>query len=66
MATTTKKKPRRAKPIPRVTIVVRMTKALFADLEPLRSQGGYNTRNDGVVAAIENAVDRIVKKAVKK
>ncbi len=62
MATSTPKKPVEDKPPPREAILIRMPKALFDKLEPLRNQGGYDTRNDAVVDALERAVKRVVRK----
>jgi metal-responsive CopG/Arc/MetJ family transcriptional regulator len=50
-----------AKQEAKVPFLVRVPKPLFDQLEPLRNQGGYETRNDAVIDALEKAVKRVVK-----
>lgn len=51
-----------SKPEGRVPFLARVPKSLFDKLEPLRDQGGYETRNDAVIDALQKAVNRLVKK----
>ena len=47
---------------PRVEFLVRVPKALFDQLEPLRTEGGYETRNDAVLDSLRRNIKRVVKK----
>lgn len=58
----TAKKPAAPDPQERVPFIARVPKRLFDQLEPLRKQGEYVTRNDAVIDALERAVKRVVKK----